>query len=122
MKKISKNYLKGFSILERFFLHSSEVEELDGDLFKYNSLLHYINISYNEKLNHIGEGILKGVNDYEQISFANNLCVNSYTPKDDLPTLIEKLEDECPSKTRFERLGDGITSLSSKFQKFITNL
>lgn len=88
--------LKPFPNLVIFSVIYNKLASLDGDLFKHTPKLENINFD-NNLLEHVGFGLLDGLNNLTDASFKRNPCIDMDTfLSATLQELKEELQEQCP--------------------------
>lgn len=96
LTSISKEDLEPFPNLLVFVVQEASLIFLDGDLFKYNPKLKYMQFN-NVNIRHVGYDFFIGLNDLEVVLFSNNPCINMYAQSPE--TILEikrKISEQCP--------------------------
>lgn len=78
---ITAEDLKPFENLKELFLYFNKIVAIDGDLFRYNRKLQWIDFSGN-KIEHVGKDLFTGLKDLKVVYFESNPCTEgiAYTP------------------------------------------
>lgn len=109
--------LRPFPKLEVFACWHSEIETLDGDVFKYNTLLQHLNLN-NNLITNIGPNLLTPLSILHQFSIESNLCTNEAARSAEGVALIsKKLRFQCPpSPAMIEKIILGGDDLQRKIE------
>jgi hypothetical protein len=91
LSSISSNDLQ-YPELLYFRALNSKLENIDGNLFENNPKLVYIDFELNQ-IKNVGNDLLTGLNDLEEIDFRNNPCINKRAMN---PTEIQELNRLLP--------------------------
>lgn len=93
---ISAEDLRQFPNLEHFRLFKNNLPSLDGDLFSFNPLLKYIDMTTNG-IQHIGHDLVTHLNNLEELYLYENICISrtAYT-RAAVVELAAKLSVLCP--------------------------
>ena len=96
---ITLDDLRQFPKLTFFNCYTNKLRSIPGDLFTFARSATYINLADN-LIEHVGEGLLDGMNNLEKVGFERNVCIDegAFT-RDDVPLLIEILLAQCSSGT-----------------------
>lgn len=90
--------LKPFPGLMVLEMAGNQIQTLDGDLFKHNQLLSWINFE-NNLIRIVGDGLLDELYYLKFAAFGSNYCINySATIQSEIPELI-KLLSNCRAET-----------------------
>lgn len=115
--------LKPFPELQLFYAQGNKLVSLDGDLFKYTPKLILISFGSN-LLEHVGLGLLDGLNKLTLAYFSGNPCINvkARTPGA-IQELKLKLQNQCPPLSTSPTTTLSIsTSLAKKCPELIETL
>lgn len=89
--------LKPFPELQVFYAKNNKLVSIDGDLFMHSPNLILVDLQSN-LLDHVGFGLLDGLNNLTSANFENNSCisVNAETPAT-IQELKLQLQNQCPA-------------------------
>lgn len=96
LKSIKQADVKPFgSKLKKFILGGNQIEDLDSDLFEFNSELRWIGFQENQ-LKTVGKNILKPLTKLQRAYFDDNKCIKKAALNaNELPGLVLELEEKC---------------------------
>lgn len=77
IEKLTVEDMKQLPHLEVLSVYYNRLKSLDGDLFKYNLNLKFIDFSDNQ-IQHIGTGLLDNLKNLTRVYFNRNSCINTY--------------------------------------------
>ncbi len=93
---LPEDALEEYPNLEVFALHSSNLVRIPGNFFAPTPKIRLVSFSYNNKISHVGEGLLDSLEDLEEAHFRYNLCINKGAlNSSQVPALIEALKLNC---------------------------
>jgi hypothetical protein len=102
LKTISKSDLQQFPKLNELLLIRNDIEEIESDLFVENPEIRIITF-YDNNLSYIGKNIFDPLKKLEKVDFEKNICINfNAKSKDEISTLIKKVESNCALMTKNE--------------------
>lgn len=94
---ISAEDLKQFPNLLLFGAERNKLVSLDGNLFKHTPLLRWISFQSNQ-IQHVGQNLVEGLINLEELNFANNPCVDvNAVDRTAILSLNDELPIFCPS-------------------------
>ena len=112
-KEIAKSDLAQFPKLKQLYLSLSDVQSFPADLFEANPEILYIYV-VNNKLTHVGRGILTPLKKLRSAYFVGNPCINmEVTVQSQMSTLVTALERDCRNDT--------IDELNKQNKKIVQN-
>ena len=98
-KEVTKNDFAQFPKLKQLFLYNTNIQSLPADLFETNPDLLYILLNDN-KLTHVGKGILSPLKKLHSAIFQKNPCINTYVlNQSEISTIVAALESGCRNDT-----------------------
>jgi hypothetical protein len=95
------NSLKGDELEEYpnlvyFTVRQASLVRIPGNLFALNPKMRHIEF-YDNKIEHVGEGLLDHLKNLSRVDFENNVCINkAATSPSQYEDLIERLRVQCP--------------------------
>lgn len=96
IEKISGDEIKDFTKLKYIFIANLLMETIPSDYFATNLKLERIYVFGNQNLNKIGDNSLRDLKTLNYADFFGNKCINHVaTTKPQIPSLIQKLKDNC---------------------------
>lgn len=99
LKSLSAEDLKQYPELITFSSYYNDIVTLESDVFKYNPKLQWIYF-HKSNIQHVGEGLLDGLDELTFVNFERNPCINTYgrTPEQ-IKQLNKNLPIKCPMKS-----------------------
>ena len=99
LKELLKEDISQFPKLKDLHLGYNDLESLPADLFEENLDLEYVIFS-NNRLNHVGQGILTPLKKVYYVYFSANFCIDQYSyTLSGVPSIIEALNAGCRNDT-----------------------
>ena len=97
VEELSGEELGSYPKLEMFgFELSSKLKRISGDFFKSTPKMEIVNFSNNRQLEHVGAGLLDGLQNLFEAHFVGNACISSNATRESISKLREELAAKCP--------------------------